>query len=501
MRRSSLRVWFLLVSTIVAVFIVGGLLLATFAVLGDALTAVAREAAAKNAAVMTGAVSAMAAEAQIDAAAEGLEGEALQREATRRLLSGLSELLDEGRGDEIEVALYDANLSLLWSSGDRAVTADDIRRRQSRHLGQQTESVAREGSALGVLIGDARIAVHTVHAPLYLPDGSRGVMDVTYLPWAEESVINTVALPIAALGIAGMVMMVLMIQMGIGWVLRLIEELRLAAESIDSGRLDVELPVVGPREMVELGNALNALIARLRYRAATQTRFVADASHELATPVAGIRGYTNILRAWSADDADVRDEAVEAIDRESRRMARLCGDLLSLVRSEQVTDFAITSFDVVQVAREVMAGAITRYQDKGVHYEGPPEVELPILAEPSRFEDALSVLVDNAFKYTPEGGTVTLDCWAEEGFVVARVSDTGIGISADELPNVFERFYRSDVSRSKSTGGFGLGLPIAKAAIESLGGTISVESVEGEGSTFTIVVPDFPPDDDTRGPG
>ena len=251
----------------------------------------------------------------------------------------------------------------------------------------------------------------------------------------------------------------------------------------------MRLPAEGDHEIGELGRSLNALLDRLQRRAEGQARFVADASHELATPVAGIRGYTNILRAWGRDDPEVRDEAITAIDRESRRMARLCSDLLALVRDEREMVFNEERFDVNVRCREVLAAAATRYIDKGLEFQGPGEGQLVIFSDPDRIEDVVSILVDNAAKYTLDGGTVSVSTRRKRDNVMIAVSDTGIGIPEEDLPSIFERFYRSDASRSKATGGFGLGLPIAKSIVDAAGGSISIESVHGEGSTFTVTLP------------
>jgi signal transduction histidine kinase len=293
----------------------------------------------------------------------------------------------------------------------------------------------------------------------------------------------------AALAFAAMVIMVIIMQLSMAWVLRLVDDLRQAADSVDAGDLSVRLPAEGNHEIGELGRSLNALLGRLQRRADGQARFVADASHELATPVAGIRGYTNILRAWGKDDPEVRDEAITAIDRESRRMARLCSDLLALVRDEREMVFNEERFDINVRIREVLAAAATRYIDKGLEFLGPGEGQLTIFSDPDRIEDAISILVDNAAKYTPDGGTVSVSTRRRRDNVIVEVSDTGIGIPEEDIESIFERFYRSDASRSKVTGGFGLGLPIAEAIVSAAGGSISIESTVGEGSTFTIALP------------
>jgi two-component system, OmpR family, sensor histidine kinase ArlS len=328
-----------------------------------------------------------------------------------------------------------------------------------------------------------------VHDTVLLPGGETGVLDVAYYPFREEASIDSIRLPMFALAISAMSIMVVMMQTSMGWVLKLVNELRLTADSVDAGRLDVRLPESGEDEIGDLARSINALIERLHQRAEMQARFVADASHELATPVAGIRGYTNILRAWGGEDPEVRSEAIAAIDRESRRMARLCGNLLSLVRSDQIVHVKSVQFDANAVAREALAAAATHHHEKGLDIAGPEEGQLFMTSDPERVEDILSVLLDNACKYTPEGGRVKLLTRREQDWVIFEIADTGVGIPPEDLPNIFERFYRSDASRSEETGGFGLGLAIAKTTVDVLHGSIQVRSNPNTGSVFTVRIP------------
>jgi signal transduction histidine kinase len=474
-----LRTWLLLVSVLFAVLTVGSISLTSYAVVSEGMVAVTRERVER-----------------VAASAERVVG--VQVESARRYTGGpimphLFELLDLIYGGrtpaEPQIALYDAGLEPIWGSSASAfVGADMASRGRALKEGETVWFTIEEASPLRGLFRTAILPVQIAHIPIELPDGSPGILDVTYFPMREEQVIDAVRAPMFALAISAMFIMVVMMQVSMGWVLKLVDDLRRAAESVDAGRLDVFLPDEGEHEIGELARSINALIDRLRRKSEAQTRFIADASHELATPVAGIRGYTNILRAWGADDPEVREEAIAAIDRESRRMARLCSDLLALVRDERAIVYRKVRFDLNVRCRETLAAAATRYIDKGLEFIGPDEGQLIMVGDPDRTEDAISILVDNAAKYT-QSGTVTLKTRRKRDTIIIEVTDTGVGIPAEDLQSIFERFYRSDASRSQETGGFGLGLPIANTIVEGAGGSIHVESEVGGGSQFTIRLP------------
>lgn len=493
MRRSSLRTWLLLVAALFATLVVGGVALTTYVVVSDGMSVVSQDTIARIARGAAQVVNEEATASKLSAAAEGLEGELREEEAQRRFLRRIPDMFDSGTLSEGELAFYqlkDGTLEPIWFSTQRAVVPQ-VEAQRMRAIGsnQIVSSRFGEGGVLAGLVGPARLGVFVVHVPVVMPGGSMAVLDAAYFPEHEESVIDAIRLPMFMLAVSAIFIMVVMMQTSMGWVLKLVDDLRRAADSIDAGRLDVQLPASGEHEIGDLARSLNHLIDRLRKRAEAQTRFVADASHELATPVAGIRGYTNILRAWGADDPEVRDEAIRAIDRESRRMARLCGDLLTLVRSEATRDYRPIKFDLNARCREVLAATATRYIDKGLEFVGPEEDTLVITGDADLIEDAISILVDNAAKYTAEGGIVGVATKRRRDGVSIIVSDTGPGIPPEDLPAIFERFYRSDASRSKETGGFGLGLSIAKSLIDSAGGTLTVSSAVGEGTTFTITLP------------
>jgi signal transduction histidine kinase len=338
-------------------------------------------------------------------------------------------------------------------------------------------------------VGQARLSDAVAHEPVTLPGGQRGVLDVIYAPTTEEHAINSVRLPMTVLALSAMLIMVAVMQTSIIWVLRLVDDLRRAADSIDAGRLDERLPDPGDNEVGALARSFNRLIERLQRRSEAQAHFVADASHELATPVAGIRGYTSILREWGAEDPKVRGEAIEAIDRESERMARLTGDLLNLLHADQGVVLKSEPLDLNVLVRNRLAGVASRWIDKDLEFAGPETESLMMVGDPGRIEDVISILLDNAAKYTPAEGTVCAFTEGTRDTVTIQISDTGQGIPEADMPRIFDRFFRSEASRAAGEGGFGLGLAIAKNMIDSMGGEVEVSSIMGQGTTFTVVIP------------
>lgn len=491
MRPLSIRARVLYLAIVFALLLVGSVTLATYFFVADGMARSAQNTTWRLTQVASDAVAKGTTNAKIQAASEGLVGVDREKEALRILLRAVPDLFALGGVEEGAFAFYiqedaAAGPHLVWFSDERAVIDDRESRADAISTRQSLQAGPNRRDLLTGMFAQADLGQYVVHVPVDLPNQTIGVVDVVYVPLREEGILDSVRRPMSIVGVFALLVAVIMMQIIMGWVLSLVENVRTAADSIDAGQLDVHLPEEGEHEIADLAHSLNALIERLRRRAEAQTRFVADASHELATPVAGIRGYVNILRDWGAEDPAMREEAVAAIDRESRRMARLCSDLLSMIRSEEILDFRNVRYDINAASREVLASAATRYMDKHLEFVGPDEGPLWLYGDPDRIEEALGILVDNACKYTDENGHVQVTTRRHRDRVVVEVTDTGLGIPEKDIPSIFERFYRSDESRSKETGGFGLGLPIAKHIIDTSGGMIWVRSKVGAGTTFTI---------------
>src|SRR5215203_1498972 len=265
---------------------------------------------------------------------------------------------------------------------------------------------------------------------------------------------------------------------------------------MSEGDLSRRLPVANSKDEIgRLTTTINALLARLEVafsrleeNLSRQRRFAADASHELRTPLTSISGHARMLDEWALDgDKETARRSVGTIRREAGRMRGLIESLLSLSRGDEDAPMEVGRYDLGAVAKEATETARAAVDGKVSVDFVPIEHEVTATFDRERVMQVASILLDNAVKYTPEGGSVTVRVEEENGGVALAVSDTGVGISEDQMPLIFERFHRADPSRSE--GGAGLGLSIARQIAEAHGGQIRAESTPGAGSTFTLLLP------------
>ena len=266
-----------------------------------------------------------------------------------------------------------------------------------------------------------------------------------------------------------------------------VEHLREAIGHIkptESQRIHVADP-----DLKGLETAINDLLDRMQAAYSQQSRFVSDASHELRTPIAVLKGYADLLERWGKDDPQVRDEAIAAIQKEAERMSRLVEQLLFLARGDSGrTKLTLAPVELEALVREVYEESAMI--DPRHRWQVSAEEALSVSADVDMLKQALRILVDNAAKYTPQDGEILLRAFrGEDGAARIAVRDTGMGIRTEDAPYVFQRFYRADPARSRENGGAGLGLSIASWIITQHGGYLEVYSWEGVGSRFTIVLP------------
>ena len=226
----------------------------------------------------------------------------------------------------------------------------------------------------------------------------------------------------------------------------------------------------------------------------SQREFVANVSHELRTPLTNIKGYTEtILDAGDEIDRETRDSFLGIVHSEADRMTTIVKDLLTLSQLDYGRmEMNLSPADLGRLAADSARAMKLEAQRQQITLRClAPEHLPPVMGDQARLEQVIVNIISNAIKYNRPQGTVTVTGGAENGRVFLQVQDTGFGVSPEALPRVFDRFYRVDKARSRAKGGTGLGLPIAKQIVETLGGTITFESEENKGSTVTLSFPEY----------
>ncbi len=307
---------------------------------------------------------------------------------------------------------------------------------------------------------------------------------------------------------------------------RPVQSLTSAARQLSVGDFDYPLDASGRDELGRLSRTFASMRDRLQATEKMRSQFVSDVSHELRTPLTSIKGLVETLRDGAVDDPSVRDKFLTSVEGETDRLIRLVNDLLILSRADaQALNLAREPVDLAENVQNTLEKLAPQLESRGLDLRVDlPDRPVIIHAEPDRIEQILIILLDNAMKHTPAGGeirvtgapmevsasgaafpafmphqaTTSVPPHAEGTWAVLSVSDSGEGIPAQDLPHVFERFYRADQSRARDRGGSGLGLSIARALIEVYGGQIWITSpspyakssreLPGTSATFSLPI-------------
>ena len=272
-------------------------------------------------------------------------------------------------------------------------------------------------------------------------------------------------------------------------VLAPIREMTEMAQTLSAANLSNRINIAGTKnELRDLAVVINSMLDRIERSYNSQKQFVSDASHELRTPIAVIRGYTDMLRRWGKDDPEVLEEGIGAISQEAENMKNLVENLLFLARHDKKTlMLEMENFDALELLKEVQreSGMVTQ----GDRFVIQPAESVFLKADRGLIKQLLRILVDNAVKYSAEGSEITLGVHSGPSSCILQVSDHGCGIPAQDLPKIFERFYRADTARHSEAGGHGLGLSIARIIVIAHSGSIRVRSKVQGGTTFEITLP------------
>jgi signal transduction histidine kinase len=279
-----------------------------------------------------------------------------------------------------------------------------------------------------------------------------------------------------------------------GYVLKPLKNLSHAAWDLAHGNLSRRVPVTGQDEISELSQYFNYMAERMQQNSQLQKDFVANVSHEIRTPLTSIEGFSQAMQDGMVNSEEDRQRYLNIISEESRRLKRLVDQLLALSRIDaggwtlHPAPLSLPTF-----ISEIGDKYRPRAQDRGIALRVDVDAAGSIETDRDTLEQILQNLIDNAIKFTPEGGEIVLGCAAaEEGMVRIEVKDSGRGIPEGELGQIFDRFVRVERSRSKRYGGAGLGLSICRDLVNLLGGRIAASSQPGKGSVFSVELPAGP---------
>ena len=247
----------------------------------------------------------------------------------------------------------------------------------------------------------------------------------------------------------------------------------------------------GNKELQGLETAINDLLTRMHNAYREQNRFVSDASHELRTPIAVIQGYADMLSRWGKEDKTVLEEGITAIKSEAEHMNRLVEQLLFLARGDSGKNQPVLArIDLTAIMQELFEEYQMITPDRRWRLIGDAPVYTT--GDPAMIKQAARILTDNAIKYTGKDDSITLAARVKNGVPCFEVQDNGIGIKQEDMAHIFDRFFRSDSSRTRATGGNGLGLSIAKWIVDRHHGYFDIVSREDVGTRFTVMLPEQP---------
>jgi signal transduction histidine kinase len=256
------------------------------------------------------------------------------------------------------------------------------------------------------------------------------------------------------------------------------------------GDLSARVNVRGKSEFASLATAFNSMSERLEQLDKSRNQFVSNASHELKTPLSTMKILIETLMYQDPIDPGMTKEFLTDVNKEIDRLNRIVSDLLTLVNIDSGgMKLNLAELDIEDLLLEQVKRLSPLARENGIELDCSCKDALEVTGDILKLQQVIYNVIDNAIKYTPRGGEVHCSLTRSGKKAIIKVSDTGVGIPQEDLPHIFDRFYRVDKARSRETGGTGLGLSIVKQMILLHGGNITAASTEGKGSTFTIELP------------
>ncbi|WP_170138840.1 HAMP domain-containing sensor histidine kinase [Oceanobacillus chungangensis] len=244
-------------------------------------------------------------------------------------------------------------------------------------------------------------------------------------------------------------------------------------------------------EFSQLSLIFNRMMDKVEASMLQQQKFVGDASHELRTPLAIIHGHLSLLKRWGKNDKEVLDKSLNISINETKRMIELTKELLwlSQLENHREKQDTIGSYQITDTVNEIVSNYLLIYPNLTIHNEIDAKHTIQLAIPEEQFKQLLIIIMDNAIKYSGENKEITITSNIMNDNYRIDIQDNGVGISKEDIPHIFDRFYRVDKARSRESGGSGLGLSIAKEMIEEYEGTILADSIVGEGTKISLIIP------------
>ncbi|MBB6177380.1 signal transduction histidine kinase [Anoxybacillus tengchongensis] len=268
-----------------------------------------------------------------------------------------------------------------------------------------------------------------------------------------------------------------------------LQHMQQAAYRVSQGDFSVDIEVETEDEIGQLAKAFNQMAHALAKEDERKKEFLANVSHELRTPLSYVKGYSEALLDGVVKEEAQQKKYMKLIHREASRMQRLVRDLLDLAQLEGTYPLERTPFSIAQLIEETMEKYEPIMQEKHIHLLFDLDHDLIVDGDPDRIEQVLQNLLDNALRYTPSGGTISLRATNKHPMCELVITDSGQGMSKEDMERLGERFFRADRSRSREHGGTGLGIAIVKQIVKLHGGSIRFESEQGKGTTVYVELP------------
>ncbi len=424
--------------------------------------------------------------------------------ATARPDSTVIDALADQLGDDIQTRVTVINPEGLVL-GDSYESGEALRRMDNHLSRPEVREALATGMGVSTRLSDTvGIRMLNLALPVRAPQAHSRVLGVVRLslPLTEIEARHRDLRRMLAAALGGAFLLSLALSYAVArGITRPLADIVAAARRMARGEFHERIRVTSTTEVAHLAEILNQMAASLEETIQNLHRleqvrkdFVANVSHELRTPLTAIRGYVEALQDGGKDQPEQLDRFLDIIKAHADRLNLIITDLLLLSKIEsgqiplkqEPVAFAGLIDRTVRLLRHLVE------QKKHTVVVNIPSALPPILGDEERLGQVFSNLLDNAIKYTPDGGTITIGATSDDRMVAVSVADTGIGIPPQDLPRIFERFYRVDKARSRELGGTGLGLAIVKHLVEGHGGTVSVESPPGKGTTFCVKLPTAP---------